>query len=220
MRRAIVTGAGGFIGYHLTHYLKQRDYYVRGVDIKFPEFGPSPADEFLIRDLRFPLPAMDMVEGGFDELYALAADMGGMGFIEGDHDRDIMSNNTRINMNTLEAALYGKLQRYLFTSSACVYPEHLQLTTDTGGLKEADAYPAAPDAEYGWEKLYAERVTTVYGAATPMQTRIARFHNVYGPQGTWTGGREKAPAAICRKVAEAKFAKEGKIDIWGDGDQT
>jgi GDP-D-mannose 3',5'-epimerase len=234
MNRAIVTGAGGFIGGHLVRYLKRKGYYVRGVDIKFPDFAPTDADEFLIRDLRYPLPALDAVEGGYDELYALAADMGGMGYI-GENAATIMRNNTRINMNTIEAALAGKIQRYLFTSSACVYPEFLQLSPDVEALTEDDAIPAAPDTAYGWEKLYIERVVETVGQDYPIQTRIARFHNVYGPYGTWQGGREKAPAALCRKVAEAMRHRayyagsdgtypdpdwRANIEVWGDGEQT
>lgn len=247
MKRAIVSGAGGFIGHHLTAYLKERGYWVRGVDIKRPEFELTSADEFLIRDLRNPLAAIDAMQGGFDEVYALAADMGGMGFVAF-NDTDILRNNARINLNTIEAAYKVNIPRYFFASSACVYPEHLQLDTDSIGLVEEDAYPANPDMEYGWEKLFAERVALTYGANYPMQTRIARFHNVYGPLGTWTGGREKAPAAICRKVVTAKIntlavpqnytyppyeSEEPtpnleriaancayEIDIWGDGLQT
>ncbi|MHC4646780.1 MAG: NAD-dependent epimerase/dehydratase family protein [Planctomycetota bacterium] len=246
MKRAIVTGAGGFIGHHLTAYLKARGYFVRGVDIKRPEFENTSADEFLIRDLRNPLAADDAMQGGFDEVYALAADMGGMGFIAF-NDADILRNNARINLNTIEAAYKHSISRYFFASSACVYPEHLQLDTDSLGLVEEDAYPAAPDTEYGWEKLFAERVALTYGANYTMKTRIARFHNVYGKLGTWTGGREKVPAAVCRKVIEKIYMQfEGivrqseksmkswddklqprlrqvedvNIDIWGDGEQT
>lgn len=244
MNRAIVTGAGGFIGYHLTCYLKERGYYVRGVDLKRPEFAPTEADEFLIRDLRYPLPAQDAISGGFDELYALAADMGGMGFIS-NHDAQIMRNNTRINLNTIEAALRGKIQRYFFASSACIYPEYRQVDIDSPALSEDMAWPAQPQDAYGLEKLYTEELLQHCQAAYGLIVRIARFHNVYGPLGTWTGGREKAPAAICRKIAEAKVCAEKSgeptytnpvtgvtfrgtadgllpfpIEIWGDGEQT
>ena len=245
MRRALVTGAGGFIGSHLVTYLKQQGYFVRGVDIKRPEFGDTTADEFLIRDLRFPLPAMDAMAGGFDEVYALAADMGGMGFISY-HDAEIMHNNSLINLNTLEAARHAKVERYLFTSSACVYPGFKQEQTDVIPLAEADAYPAWPDTEYGWEKLYTERMCLAYGKAYGFEVRIPRFHNIYGPLGSFDGGREKVPAALCRKVAEAKIAalRDGwqftrlddgsimpihatapntplpEIEVWGDGEQT
>ncbi len=177
MNRAIVTGAGGFVGFHLVRYLKARGYWVRGVDIKFPEFAPSEADEFLIRDLRFPLPASDAFQGGFDECYALAADMGGMGFISY-HDAEILYHNALINLNTLEAARHAGIKRYLFTSSACVYPETLQQDATARELAEQDAYPAQPDTEYGWEKLFSERVYKSYYEDYGLDVRIVRFHNM------------------------------------------
>jgi nucleoside-diphosphate-sugar epimerase len=227
MKRALVTGAGGFIGHHLVNYLKARGYWVRGVDIKEPEFAPTAADEFLLLDLRVPgqaaLAFVNVTQKGqsmrFDEVYALAADMGGMGYIAF-HDADILASNAMININTISLARQAGAERYLFTSSACVYPEHLQLSEDVAGLQEADAYPAAPDTEYGWEKLFAERLVQAYARDYGMTTRIARFHNIYGPLGTWTGGREKAPAALCRKVAEVSDRDAPAIDVWGDGEQT
>jgi len=227
MKRVLVTGAGGFIGHHLVQRLKADGCWVRGVDIKYPEFEPSAADEFLIRDLRSRLSADDALAGGFDEVYALAADMGGMGFISF-HGADILQHNTLINLNTIEAARHAPVGRYLFTSSACVYPEHLQLAADVRPLKEADALPAWPDTDYGWEKLYAERQCLAYARDWGMTTRMVRFHNVYGPLGTWAGGREKAPAALCRKIAgQVVSAERGvdvvypyQIEVWGDGEQT
>jgi GDP-D-mannose 3', 5'-epimerase len=234
MKRALVSGAGGFIGHHLVKYLKARGYWVGGVDIKEPEFEPTAADEFWLADLREPMP---WFVPRFDEVYALAADMGGMGYIGG-HGAEILRNNLLINLNTLEAARASGIKRYLFTSSACVYPEGLQLRTDAAGLTETDAYPADPDTDYGWEKLTTERLCLAYAREYGMDVRIARFHNVYGPLGTWTGGREKAPAALCRKVAEkvtagtylpgaysieiatGEFHRVVGIDIWGDGLQT
>jgi GDP-D-mannose 3', 5'-epimerase len=254
MKTALVSGAGGFIGHHLVKYLKARGYWVRGVDIKKPEFEDTAADEFWQRDLRsitevWPafwekgyrpdedelIPVSELIP--FDEVYALAADMGGMGYIGG-HGADILNHNLLINLNTLEIARWANVGRYLFTSSACVYPEGLQLRTDAPGLAETDAYPADPDTDYGWEKLTTERLCLAYARDYEMDVRIARFHNVYGPLGTWTGGREKAPAALCRKVAEKVTAGDylpgaGSIeiatgtmrrvvgiDIWGDGLQT
>jgi nucleoside-diphosphate-sugar epimerase len=254
MKTALVTGAGGFIGHHLVKYLKARGYWVRGVDIKKPEFEDTAADEFWQRDLRFItevwpafgekgyrpdedelIPVSELIP--FDEVYALAADMGGMGYIGG-HGADILNHNLLINLNTLEIARRANAGRYLFTSSACVYPEGLQQDTAATALAEDDAYPADPDTDYGWEKLTTERLCLAYARDYGMDVRIARFHNVYGPLGTWRGGREKAPAALCRKVAEKVGANEyipgagsieiatGEmrrvvgIDIWGDGKQT
>lgn len=216
--KALVTGAGGFIGGHLVTFLKEKGYWVRGVDIKQPEFGVSDADEFLQLDLRVEAHARQAVDG-VDDVYALAADMGGMGFISSNHAL-ILYNNSLINLHTIEAARLAGVKRYLYTSSACIYPEHLQVDTNVEPLREEDAYPANPQDAYGWEKLVTERLCTHYGEDYGMDVKIVRFHNIFGESGTWTGGREKAPAALCRKVAEAKLAGNTEIEIWGDGNQT
>ena len=217
-KKILVTGAGGFIGHHLVNELKQRGHWVRGVDVKEPEYQPTAADEFLLEDLRRWEPCLKATEG-VDEVFALAADMGGMGYISQHHAR-ILSNNALINLHTLDAARRNGVKRYLYTSSACIYPEHKQVDTTVTPLKEEDAYPAAPQDAYGWEKLIAERLCLHYGEDYGMQTRIVRFHNIFGPLGTWDGGREKAPAAMCRKVAIAKLTGNHEIEIWGDGEQT
>lgn len=218
MTKVLVTGAGGFIGHHLVSYLKRRDYWVRGVDIKYPEFCPSDADEFLLLDLRRWGNCLDATRK-IDEVYALAADMGGMGFISSHHGQ-ILHNNALINIHTLEAARSNGVKRYLYTSSACVYPEYKQLCTNIAPLKEEDAYPAAPQDAYGWEKLISEKLCLHYREDYGLETRIVRFHNIFGPLGTWDGGREKAPAAMCRKIAVAKLTGNPEIEIWGDGEQT
>jgi len=212
--KALVCGAGGFIGGHLVSRLKQDGYWVRGVDVKAPEFGASEADEFLLLDLRDADRCTEAlaVAGQFDHVYQLAADMGGMGFIHS-AECDIMRNNAFINLNMVHAASQAGVERYFFSSSVCIYRD---MEFDEPELTEDDAYPALPDNEYGWEKLYAERVAQTYGRTTGMVVRIARFQNCYGPQGTWGGGREKAPAAICRKVAEVP-GRSGAIDVWGNG---
>ena len=214
----LVTGAGGFIGHHLTLFLKKRGYWVRGVDIKHPEYAPTEADEFEILDLRRWDNCLQATHG-VDEVYALAADMGGMGFISAHHSQ-ILHNNGLINFHTLEAARIKRVKRYLYTSSACIYPEYLQTEADVRALREEDAYPAAPQDAYGWEKLITERLCTHYREDYGIETRIVRFHNIFGPLGTWEGGREKAPAAMCRKVAVAKLTGNPEVKIWGDGEQT
>jgi len=216
--RVLVTGAGGFIGNHLVTYLKDRGYWVRGADLKNPEFGETDADDFQIVDLRHWEGCLKATEG-VDEVYALAADMGGMGFISC-HHAEILHNNSLINVHTLDAARENGIKRYLYTSSACIYPEHLQEQTNVTPLKEEDAYPAMPQDAYGWEKLISERLCTHYREDYGLETRIVRFHNIFGEYGTWHGGREKAPAAMCRKVAVGKLNGNHEIDIWGDGEQT
>jgi GDP-D-mannose 3',5'-epimerase len=214
----LVTGAGGFIGNHLVSLLKAKGYQVRGVDIKLPEYSDSKADEFLILDLRYWENCLKATEG-VDQVYALAADMGGMGYIT-THHAEILYNNALINFHTLEAARKNGVKRYLYTSSACIYPEYLQTDVNVTPLKEEDAYPALPQDAYGWEKLITERLCEHYRIDYGIETRIARFHNIFGPLGTWEGGREKAPAAICRKIALAKLNHESVIPVWGDGEQT
>jgi GDP-D-mannose 3',5'-epimerase len=216
--KVLVTGAGGFIGHHLVSFLRREGYWVRGVDLKHPEFAPSEAHEFQLLDLRRWENCLRASQG-IDEMYALAADMGGMGFISSNHAQ-ILHNNSLINIHTLEAARRNRVRRYLYTSSACVYPEYLQTETDCKPLREEDAYPAAPQDAYGWEKLVTERLCTHYREDYGLETRIVRFHNIFGPLGTWEGGREKAPAALCRKIAHAKLIGNDEIEIWGDGQQT
>jgi GDP-D-mannose 3',5'-epimerase len=215
-RRALVTGAGGFIGHHLTRYLVEHGYWVRGVDIKEPEFEPTAADEFETLDLRQWKNCLEAT-CGVSEVYALAANMGGIGFIES-HKAVIVRDNTLINLQTIEAARRNGVQRLLYTSSACVYPGYLQNSPDVTPLKEEHAYPADAEDGYGWEKLYMERTCRHYSEDFGLETRIVRFHNIYGPLGTYDGGREKSPAAICRKVAAAD--RVDTIEVWGDGKQT
>lgn len=216
MGKVLVTGAGGFIGHHLVTRLKAQGHWVRGVDIKYPEYTDVDADEFEILDLRRWDNCLQATRD-VDDVYALAADMGGMGFISANH-ATILRNNALINLHTMEAARVNGVSRYLYTSSACIYPDHLQADADIAPLAEEDAYPANPQDAYGWEKLITEKLAEYYGDEFGIDVRIVRFHNIYGPYGTWTGGREKAPAAICRKVALAKDG--GIVEIWGDGQQT
>jgi nucleoside-diphosphate-sugar epimerase len=215
-KRILVTGAGGFIGHHLVKRLKAEGYWVRGVDIKYPEFEPSPADEFELLDLRRWDNCL-IATRGIDEVYHLAADMGGIGYITTYH-ADVARNNILINAHMLEASRINGVKKFLFTSSACVYPRYRQNTPDVSPLKEEDAYPADPEPGYGWEKLFTEELCRYYWQDYKFETRIVRLHNVYGPLATYEGGREKAPAAICRKIALAKDGDE--VEVWGDGNQT
>ncbi len=216
--KVLVTGAGGFIGHHLVSYLKGRGYWVRGVDIKMPEYAPTDADEFELLDLRRWDNCLQATRD-VQEVYALAADMGGMGFISKYHAQ-ILHNNILINTHTLDAARVNGAQRYFYTSSACVYPEYKQLDANVIPLKEEDAYPAQPQDAYGWEKLVTEHLCAHYREEYGLETRVVRFHNIFGPLGTWDGGREKAPAAMCRKIATAKLTGRHEIEMWGDGEQT
>ncbi len=240
-KKALVLGAGGFIGSHMVKRLKKEGYWVRGVDLDHPEFGRHEADEFVIGDLRDKSFVNRVVEfkgwqgnfynqipykmiESFDEIYQFAADMGGAGFIfTGENDADIMHNSATINLNLLDAIVKAQKEdrttpKVFYSSSACAYPSHIQEEIDNPGLKEEDAYPANPDSEYGWEKLFSERLYYSYSRNYNIPVRVARYHNIYGPEGTWEGGREKAPAAICRKVANAGLADT--IEVWGDGEQT
>lgn len=219
MKKALVTGAGGFIGSHLVRKLKKDGYWVRGVDLKHPEFTPTIADEFVIGDLREQNVVRDVADQAFDEVYQLAADMGGAGYIfTGDHDAEVMHNSATINLNMAEQCRRVEVGKMFYSSSACMYPAYNQEDPDNPKCSEHSAYPAAPDSEYGWEKLFSERLYLAYQRNHGLNLRVARFHNIFGPDGTWQGGREKAPAAICRKVAETNNG--GEIEIWGDGKQT
>lgn len=223
MKTALVLGAGGFIGSHLVTRLKSEGYWVRGVDIKHPDFSDSTADDFVIADLRDPLKTSVIMyapnQEPFDEVYQLAADMGGAGYINtGDHDADVVHNSMLINLNVLNEAQKKNVKKIFYASSACVYNEHNQLDPENPNCKEDSVYPAQPDSEYGWEKLFSERLYATYNRNYGIDVRIARFHNIFGPEGTFDGGKEKAPAAICRKVA--KTPTNGEIEVWGDGLQT
>jgi GDP-D-mannose 3',5'-epimerase len=218
MKRVLVNGAGGFIGGHLVKRLKRDGYWVRAVDIKHHDYVTSVADEFVLGDLRDQYLVAGVVEG-VEEVYQLAADMGGAGYIfTGEHDADVMHNSATINLNTLEYGRKAGVRKFFYSSSACIYPEHNQQDPENPKCNEDSAYQAAPDSEYGWEKLFSERLYLAYHRNWGVDVRIARFHNIFGPEGTWTGGREKAPAALCRKIAEASDV--GEIEIWGDGLQT
>jgi nucleoside-diphosphate-sugar epimerase len=229
-KKALVLGAGGFIGSHLVKKLKSEGYWVRGVDIKHPDFSESSADEFIIADLRDPLKTSLVMYSpnqlseqdninSFDEVYQLAADMGGAGYINtGDNDAEVVHNSMLINLNVLNEAYKKNIKKIFYASSACVYNEHNQLDPNNPICTENSAYPANPDSEYGWEKLFSERLYSTYNRNYGIDIRIARFHNVFGPEGTFDGGKEKAPAAICRKVA--KISTDGEIEVWGDGLQT
>lgn len=219
MKIALVCGAGGFIGSHMVKRLKKDGFWVRGVDLKYPEFSPTVADDFVIADLRDSQVCKNVVDRKFEEVYQFAADMGGAGFVfTGENDADIMHNSALINLNVLEACNKRNNKRIFYSSSACMYPEHNQEDPDNPNCAEDSAYPAKPDSEYGWEKLFSERLYLAFQRNYGIEVRIARYHNIFGPEGTWRGGREKAPAALCRKVAEAMDG--GQIEIWGDGKQT
>jgi GDP-D-mannose 3', 5'-epimerase len=220
MKTALVLGAGGFIGSHLVKRLKQEGFWVRGVDLKRPRYAPSPADDFIVGDLRLAEIAKAAVDRHFDEVYQLAADMGGAGFVfSGANDADIMHNSAQINLNMLEELSKTKPGVVFYSSSACMYPEHNQLDPLNPNCAEASAYPANPDSEYGWEKLFSERLYLAYQRNRGLNVRIGRFHNIFGPEGSWNDGREKAPAALCRKIALAA-SENGEIEMWGDGTQT
>ena len=219
MKKAIVCGAGGFIGSHLVNKLKEEGFWVRGVDLKFPEFSETTADDFIVGDLRDPDVCNRVFDQYIDETYQLAADMGGAGFVfTGENDADIMHNSALINLNVLDACVKRNIKRIFYSSSACMYPEHNQLDPDNPNCAENSAYPADPDSEYGWEKLFSERLYFAFGRNKGLEVRVARYHNIFGEQGTWDGGREKAPAAFCRKVAAAEVGEI--IQMWGDGNQT
>jgi nucleoside-diphosphate-sugar epimerase len=218
MKRILVNGAGGFIGGHMVKRLKAEGNWVRGVDLKLHEYATPPADEFIVGDLRDQNLVANVVDG-IDEVYQLAADMGGAGYIfTGEHDADVMHNSATINLNTLHYGTKAGVKKFFYSSSACIYPEYNQLDADNPKCSEESAYPAAPDSEYGWEKLFSERLYLSYMRNYGVKLRVARFHNIFGTEGTWTGGKEKAPAAMCRKIAEAP--EGGEIEICGDGKQT
>ncbi len=219
MKTSLVCGAGGFIGSHLVKYLKMEGSWVRGVDLKYPEFCDTQADDFIIGDLRDQTMVDRVINQKFDEIYQLAADMGGAGYIfTGENDAEIMHNSATINLNILEACRKGNIKNIFYSSSACMYPEHNQLDPNNPICSEDSAYPANPDSEYGWEKLFSERLYLAYNRNYGMNCRIARYHNIFGPECTWQGGKEKAPAAICRKIAMVENGES--IEIWGDGGQT
>ena len=219
MKKALVLGCGGFIAHHLVNRLKEEGFWVKGADLKYPRFSETACDEFLQGDLRDQAFVSNLVDQKFDEIYQLAADMGGAGYIfTGENDADVMTNSALINLNILDAAHKSGSKRIFYSSSACIYPEYNQLDPDNPKCSEDSAYPAAPDSEYGWEKLFSERMYASYARNKGMEVRVARYHNIYGPEGSWNDGKEKAPAALCRKVAMAN--NQGEIEVWGDGVQT
>jgi nucleoside-diphosphate-sugar epimerase len=219
MKAVLVCGGGGFIGSHLVKRLKREGCWVRSVDLKYPEYSPTGADDFMVGDLADMATCRAAVDRRFDEVYQLAADMGGAGYIfTGEHDANIMHNSAMINLNMLDVCSKRNIKNIFYSSSACMYPEHNQMDPNNPNCAEDSAYPANPDSEYGWEKLFSERLYLAYHRNHGLDVRIARFHNIFGEEGTWTGGREKAPAAICRKVAEVEDG--GEIEVWGDGEQT
>jgi nucleoside-diphosphate-sugar epimerase len=219
MQTALVCGGGGFIGSHLVKRLKKEGFWVRSVDLKYPEFSPTAADDFVIADLRDQGTVKLIIDRRFDEVYQLAADMGGAGFVfTGDNDADIMYNSGLINLNILKACVNRNIKRIFYSSSACIYPKYNQTDPHNPNCREDSAYPAYPDSEYGWEKLFSERLYLSFQRNYGLEVRIARYHNIFGEEGTWVGGREKAPAAICRKVAQA--VDGSAFEIWGDGEQT
>ena len=218
-KKVLVCGAGGFIGSHLVKRLKKEEFWVRGVDLKYPEFSTTLADEFIIGDLRNQQVCQKILDLPFDEVYQLAADMGGAGYIfTGQHDADVMHNSAQINLNMAYYDTIARIKKIFYSSSACIYPAHNQEDPINPKCSEDSAYPAAPDSEYGWEKLFSERMYLAFHRNHGLNIRIARFHNIFGPEGAWIGGKEKSPAAICRKIAEASDGD--KIEIWGDGEQT
>lgn len=220
-KKVLVCGAGGFIGSHLIKKLKKQGAWVRGVDLKYPEFSKTEADEFVIGDLRDQKVVKKIMDRPFDEVYQLAADMGGAGYIfTGEHDADVMHNSASINLNIAHFGQKAGIKKVFYSSSACIYPKHNQTDPNNPKCSEETAYPADPDSEYGWEKLFSERLYLSYHRNYGLNVRVARFHNIFGPEGAWIGGKDKAPLALCRKVAEAKTAGKKEIEIWGDGKQT
>jgi nucleoside-diphosphate-sugar epimerase len=219
MKTALVCGAGGFIGSHLVNRLKSEGFWVRGVDLKFPDFSETNADDFIVGDLRNQILVDSVINQKFDEVYQLAADMGGAGYVfTGENDASIMHNSAIINLNVLEACRKRNNKNIFYSSSACMYPEYNQLDPDNPNCAEESAYPADPDSDYGWEKLFSERLYLAYNRNYGMNCKVARYHNIFGPEGTWDGGKEKAPAAMCRKVAVVDSGSA--IEVWGDGAQT